>query len=341
MRTVISITPSDREREFCQRHGLALVEIPFDKQSGPSRSDLARFLETVRSGNGPFYVHCVGGTHRGGILGIAYRVHAQDWPRDKALVEYGRLGGDLKTDHAMLEAVMSAGAAAESDQASGSPRIPDYTRFSKDAAEAFNDTAKKRSLVYTRLAEYLVKWFELADRPGIGIDLGGGPGDLVLELAAWTKQFYWVNADMNTWYAEPLSREALKRETTHRTSFIFADAKRLPFRDGYADLVFSRGSYQFWGDLETGLREVHRVLQPGGQAFIGRGFPPTMPEEEARSLVARRLVGGPKYDPDKDAEEFKAVMGRLGIQEFETIRHRPSDDSLNYGVWLWLRKSPG
>jgi SAM-dependent methyltransferase len=212
--------------------------------------------------------------------------------------------------------------------------------FGKDDAEKFNETAKKRPLVYTRLADYLVERFDLAERPGIGIDLGGGPGDLVFELAARTKQFYWVNADINTWYAEPFSRDALKREAAHRASFVFADAKTLPFRDGYADLVVSRGSYQFWGNLEAGLREVHRVLRPGGQAFIGRGFPPTMPEDEVRSLREKRLVGGPKYDPDKDAAEFKAIMGRLGVSDFETIRHKPSDESLNYGVWLRFRKSP-
>lgn len=27
------------------------------------------------------------------------------WPSEKALVEYGRLGGDLMVDHVMLEAV--------------------------------------------------------------------------------------------------------------------------------------------------------------------------------------------------------------------------------------------
>jgi protein tyrosine/serine phosphatase len=108
IKTIISITPTDFEREFCGKYEFKLVEIPFEKTSGPSPADLNLYLQTVKTGTGPFYVHCHGGTHRGGVLGVAYRTLILNWPYEKALVEYGRLGGDLLDDHAMLEAVQSA-----------------------------------------------------------------------------------------------------------------------------------------------------------------------------------------------------------------------------------------
>ena len=108
IKTIISITPNDHERTFCRKHGLTLVEIPFSKPTGPSPVDLARFYETVKTGSGPFYVHCHGGTHRGGVLGVAYRTGVLGWSKDKALIEFGRLGGDLLVDHSMLEAVLRA-----------------------------------------------------------------------------------------------------------------------------------------------------------------------------------------------------------------------------------------
>lgn len=215
---------------------------------------------------------------------------------------------------------------------------PDYERFSEAGATRFEQVAKRRTTVYTRLAEYLVQRFDLASRPGIGVDIGGGPGDLVMELAGRTEQFYWINADINPWYARPFSGDALKRGVSQRTAFVFADAGALPFRDRYADLVVSRGSYQYWGGLEAALREVHRVLRPGGQAFIGRGFPPSMPEEEVRALREKGVVGGPKYSPDEDAARFTAIMNKLRVKDFEVVRHQPKDAALNYGVWLRFRK---
>ncbi len=214
---------------------------------------------------------------------------------------------------------------------------PDYNKFGEAEATRFNRTAKARPIIYTRMADYLIARLDLSLRPGVGIDIGGGPGDLILELAGRTKEFYWINADINTWYARPFAQDACARGLAQRTSFAFADACALPFRDQYADIVISRGAYQFWSSLEDGVREIHRVLKPGGWAFIGRGFPPTMPEKEVRDLLKSGVAGGPKYDPDKDAARFHCIMQELGVKEYEVIRHKPKDPSLSYGVWLCFR----
>jgi len=103
--SIISITPTENERQFCRKHGFTLIEIPFKKVPGPAATDVKRYIDTIKTGAGPFYVHCHGGTHRGGVLGVAYRVHILGWPYEEALVEYGRLGGDLLSDHTMLESV--------------------------------------------------------------------------------------------------------------------------------------------------------------------------------------------------------------------------------------------
>jgi len=108
VKTIISIAPSEYERNFCREHGFLLVEIPFDKITGPTATDLKCFKDTIRTGSGPFYMHCRGGSHRGGVLGVAYRVDILGWSYEKALVEFGRLGGDLRGDHDMLEAIREA-----------------------------------------------------------------------------------------------------------------------------------------------------------------------------------------------------------------------------------------
>jgi protein tyrosine phosphatase (PTP) superfamily phosphohydrolase (DUF442 family) len=108
IRTIISITPTDHERDFCRQNDFNLIEIPFEKTTGLSPADLQQYLQTLKTTDGPFYVHCHGGAHRGGILGVAYRVYVQNWPLDKALAEYSRLGGDLLDGNTMIESLLTA-----------------------------------------------------------------------------------------------------------------------------------------------------------------------------------------------------------------------------------------
>ncbi|MGC9327064.1 MAG: class I SAM-dependent methyltransferase, partial [Candidatus Hinthialibacter sp.] len=126
--------------------------------------------------------------------------------------------------------------------------------------------------VYAPLAEWLVNRFHLEDMEGIGIDLGSGKGDLIVELAQRTSSLHWINADINTNNFYVFFQKAQQQGVAHRISAQFADAKNLPYKDGYADIVVSRGSFPFWGGVKAGLSEVNRILKIGGIAYIGRGF---------------------------------------------------------------------
>ena len=47
------------------------------------------------------------------------------------------------------------------------------------------------------------------------------------------------------------------------------DAERLPFADGRFDLVYSYGVLHHTPDTAGAIREIHRVLRPGGLAIVG------------------------------------------------------------------------
>lgn len=113
VKTIISITPNDQERKFCANNGFELVEVEFSKDPGPSKESLDLYLQTIKNGSAPFYVHCHGGTHRGGILGMVYRMHVRNWTYEKALIEFGLLGGSLMKDHKMTGVVKSYGKSDE------------------------------------------------------------------------------------------------------------------------------------------------------------------------------------------------------------------------------------
>ena len=211
----------------------------------------------------------------------------------------------------------------------------------KEDAASFNTTAKTvLAPVYPYLAEQIAERFGLADKHGTGIDIGGGPGDLVLELSSRAPGFYWVDADLNPFFAGYLFRGALDRDCSGRVGFIPADVHALPFHDNYADIVISRGSMQQWNDPELAFAEILRVLKPGGFAYIGRGFPEDMPLGIAEQ-VRKKQGGGPKYDPGKTAHRLEGIMESLGIPDYEILRPRTDQELVNYGVWLVFSKPEG
>ena len=195
--------------------------------------------------------------------------------------------------------------------------------------------------VYRPLAEEIADKFNLAEKKGIGVDLGSGPGDLIIELCRVTKNLHWVNADINPGYFPGFIKRADDEGFGNRVSAMYADAKSLPFRDNYAEIVVSRGSFHLWGDLKGGLSEIYRVLKPGGTAYIGRGFSTDLSVDVARDIRAKQNKGGKglKYDINETASGMKTAMKELNITDFKIIiPHPPGAGDINYGIWLEFHK---
>lgn len=53
-----------------------------------------------------------------------------------------------------------------------------------------------------------------------------------------------------------------------RADFVLADGERLPFADESFDVVYSNGVLHHTPDTAGGVRELHRVLRPGGVAKV-------------------------------------------------------------------------
>ena len=108
IRTIVSITPDNQERAWARRHGLDLVEVPFSAKTGLSVETVRAFLQALRDAKGRVYLHCKGGCHRAGALGVAYRMHVENWTYDRAVVEFALLGGDVPKYRKLLAAARSA-----------------------------------------------------------------------------------------------------------------------------------------------------------------------------------------------------------------------------------------
>ena len=191
--------------------------------------------------------------------------------------------------------------------------------------------------VYAPLAEQIAMDFNLREKEGIGIDIGSGPGTLILELCRHTR-LHWINADINPHFFPHFYKQAQQRGFGHRLSAVFADAGALPFRDNYADIIVSRGSFHFWQDKRRAFGEIYRVLKPGAVAYIGRGFSRNLPVATAKKIRGKQH-GKMKYDVGKAADELRDIMKALGIREWKIHRHNPpGGDNVNYGIWIEFHK---
>ena len=197
--------------------------------------------------------------------------------------------------------------------------------------------------VYGPLAEHIVEGFRLARKEGIGIDVGSGPGTLIIELCKRTRM-HWINADINPHFFPGFLKLAEEAGLSGRVSAVFADAQALPFRDSYADVIVSRGTLQFWKNKPLAFSEMHRVLKPGGVAFVGRGFSENLPVDIARRIrAAQRKEGSEEsfleYDVAETESELRDIMGSLGIENYRIHIPEPSgSDDIKYGIWVEIRK---
>jgi SAM-dependent methyltransferase len=99
-------------------------------------------------------------------------------------------------------------------------------------------------------------------RPGERIlDVGSGTGSLSFALAARGDHAEIVGIDVG----EPFVAFARERNTDPRTSFRIADATALPFGDNAFDRAASQLVLQFLPDPLKAVREMTRVVKPGGQ----------------------------------------------------------------------------
>jgi ubiquinone/menaquinone biosynthesis C-methylase UbiE len=100
------------------------------------------------------------------------------------------------------------------------------------------------------------------------LDAGTGPGTLAREIALRQPQLQVYGIDLSEDMIR-LAREHAKREQLEeRVHFAIGDVAHLPYPDHYFDLIVSTISMHHWYELEQPLRDLYRVLRPGGRLWI-------------------------------------------------------------------------
>lgn len=99
------------------------------------------------------------------------------------------------------------------------------------------------------------------------LDLCCGTGDLAFAFRKNSPQGAEITG--SDFVPQMLARARAKAAAASaKVDFVEADALALPFEDGSFDLVSCAFGFRNLANYERGLREIHRVLKPGGSAAI-------------------------------------------------------------------------
>jgi demethylmenaquinone methyltransferase / 2-methoxy-6-polyprenyl-1,4-benzoquinol methylase len=106
----------------------------------------------------------------------------------------------------------------------------------------------------------------LLEQPGVKVlDLCCGTGDMALALRKQAPQAEITGAD----FSHTMLVLASKKNSQPRgIKWVEADALQLPFPDQSFDLITSAFGFRNLADYDAGLREIFRVLRPGGECGI-------------------------------------------------------------------------
>ena len=176
-------------------------------------------------------------------------------------------------------------------------------------------------------AELLGRLDHFALTPAMVLDAGAGTAPATAQLARRFPQATVIAFDLaHGMLVQAAQRLGLRDRVLggrfgHPFERVCGDVHRLPFATGSVQLVFSNLMLQWSDDLDAALRELRRVLAPGGMLTFSSFGPDTLRElREAWAAVD----DAPHVNPFVDMHDLGAALARAGFSEpvLDVDRHR-------------------
>lgn len=172
--------------------------------------------------------------------------------------------------------------------------------------------------------EFLVAKAEL--RPGeAALDVACGTGAVTrvaAEQVGGTGRVAGLDLD-------PGMLEIAKRNTAAPVDWKLGDAQAMPFGDGEFDAALCQQGFQFLPDRMAGLREIRRVLRPGGRftASVWSGFENNPGFQALHAAQLRHINPGAPVSVSMsltDSAEIRSLLEEAGFGEIslETVSRR-------------------
>ncbi len=190
-----------------------------------------------------------------------------------------------------------------------------------------------REYLFRDHTQEIVQGLFPAERPAPGtrlLELGCGPGFYACRISEELPMVQTTGVDLSVALIERATSRARSRQLSN-CSFQHADAHSLPYPSNSIDAVVVSRLFLIVPDKEGIVREIHRVLKPGGRCFIAEptsGFRTRLPL--AVMWLLARLTTSPagKYREPQQADV-------MSLPAFEALIHSESWGScgLTFDGW--------
>ncbi len=183
-----------------------------------------------------------------------------------------------------------------------------YDEYTADSVKTYDNRIIKRLKIELRFLPAGPKQF---------VDIGTGTAQLLLQIArdADFEDFSLVGTD----YFEDMVDKARETVSEHglakRIHIDHNDVHDLPYPDEFAHMVISRSTIHHWAEPVKALREIYRILKPGGVAVIHepRRNPHPKALEEFNRVRAERGVPPADLDEKYTPAEVWDFIQQAGI----------------------------
>jgi ubiquinone/menaquinone biosynthesis C-methylase UbiE len=201
------------------------------------------------------------------------------------------------------------------------------------------------------ISNLLIREITIPENPAV-LDVACGTGITTIELAKKCN-------GQGTFYGIDLSQSMLEKAEQNsselglsNTHFMKMDAQNLKFPDSMFNIVICSMSFQFFPDQKKAIREMHRVLKPGG--IVAILLPGNKSGQENLEIVRTVAMRHPEYPMFIDIvdrfnegfltlEEFTELFDLVGFRDslvygrqmisFVDVERTLHDTNAFWGVW--------
>jgi SAM-dependent methyltransferase len=144
----------------------------------------------------------------------------------------------------------------------------------------------------------------LGNSLGVAADIGCGPGVFIRYMAPRAKRLIGLDVDRDS-----LERVTARHRDLQNAHFVAAVVDSLPFPDGRLDTALLLEVLEHVVDDGAALREICRVLRPGGKLVVSVPVPPGEVNEDS------------DWGHKREGYELPAIVHLLDANGFEVEKH--------------------